>query len=327
MFYKLEQIVFCSLSLFLATGCSVKDDSYEYSYEYNEGANSASNSYYTNSTPEKPKTSKTSDVTPVKKEKVSSSSDNMTTQTMDTVSANSEVVYVHETNKHTKKPYEVLGKKYTPMEKAAVGHKEHGIASWYGAKFNNKKTSSGEIYDMYQKTAAHKTLPMGTIVKVTNKDNGKSTIVKINDRGPFVENRIIDLSYVAGKEVGIDVTGTAPATIEVLGKDASLINDVSEAEMSDKKVISSDNSDASSMMYGAKAGYYVQVGAFSKIEGAKIYQNKYSTFGNKVYIKKYTSSSGRLLYKVLIGDLNSYKEAVKFKSEHDLSESFVYRVK
>ncbi len=91
-----------------------------------------------------------------------------------------------------------------------------GIASWYGADFNGKLTSSGEVYDMYAMTAAHKTLPLGTVVKVDNLDNGKSVQVKINDRGPYVVGRIIDLSKSAADAVGISGTGTAHVKLEIV---------------------------------------------------------------------------------------------------------------
>jgi rare lipoprotein A len=102
-------------------------------------------------------------------------------------------------------------------EQKAAGKKMKGISSWYGTNFHGKKTSSGETYNMYAKTAAHKTLPMHTMVRVVNLQNGKSTVVRINDRGPFVRGRIIDCSYAAGKEIGLDRMGLAKVEIEVLG--------------------------------------------------------------------------------------------------------------
>jgi rare lipoprotein A len=104
--------------------------------------------------------------------------------------------------------YVVFGKTYYPKT-SSRGHTERGIASWYGPKFHGKKTSSGEIYDMHQMTAAHKTLPLPTYALVTNLENGRNLIVKINDRGPFVGDRIIDLSYAAAKHLGLDRKGTA----------------------------------------------------------------------------------------------------------------------
>jgi len=118
--------------------------------------------------------------------------------------------------KATQKPYTVLGQRYEPL-KTHVGFSQEGVASWYGKDFHGKKTSNGEIYDMHAMTAAHKTLPLGVFVKVRNRDNGQETVVRVNDRGPFVKNRIIDLSYSAAKRLGVDVKGTAPVRIEALG--------------------------------------------------------------------------------------------------------------
>ena len=114
------------------------------------------------------------------------------------------------------RPYTVFGKRYYPT-KVRVGEKFSGISSWYGPDFDGKATSSGEIYDMHALTAAHKTLPMGTIVKVTNLDNNRDVVVRINDRGPFVGTRIIDLSNKAAHEIDMVKKGTARVQLEVIG--------------------------------------------------------------------------------------------------------------
>lgn len=116
----------------------------------------------------------------------------------------------------TQRSYEVNGTRYQPIP-SAVGYTEEGVASWYGDKFHGRKTSNGEIYDMHAMTAAHKTLPMNVHLKVTNLANNRSTVVRVNDRGPFVKNRIIDLSYSAAKELDVVGPGTAPVRIEALG--------------------------------------------------------------------------------------------------------------
>jgi rare lipoprotein A len=118
------------------------------------------------------------------------------------------------------KPYEVNGERYEPMRRSEAEHVrfvEEGIASWYGKDFHGKYTSNGEIYDMYGMTAAHKTLPLGVSVKVTNQANGRETVVRVNDRGPFIRGRIIDLSYSAANVLGVVGPGTAPVRIEALG--------------------------------------------------------------------------------------------------------------
>ena len=113
------------------------------------------------------------------------------------------------------KDYEVMGERYFVLTSAA-GYKERGRASWYGTKFNGKRTSSGEPYDMFQMTAAHKTLPLPTYVRVTRVSNGRSVVVKVNDRGPFHQGRIIDLSYAAAAKLDLLKEGSAEVVVEAL---------------------------------------------------------------------------------------------------------------
>jgi len=115
----------------------------------------------------------------------------------------------------TYRPYSVGGKSYTPLQ-GAENYREEGLASWYGDKFHGKSTASGEPYNMYDHTAAHKILPMNTRVRVTNLDNGRQTVVRINDRGPFVSGRIIDVSRKAAEDLDIVTAGTCPVRIETL---------------------------------------------------------------------------------------------------------------
>jgi len=111
--------------------------------------------------------------------------------------------------------YEEFGERYNVL-KSSAGFRESGVASWYGIDFHGRNTSSGEVYDMYQMTAAHKTLPLPTYVKVNNLDNGRTLVVKVNDRGPFIQGRILDLSYGAAYRLGITGPGTANVEIEAL---------------------------------------------------------------------------------------------------------------
>jgi rare lipoprotein A len=115
----------------------------------------------------------------------------------------------------TSRPYTVLGKRYTPMLDES-GYSEEGIASWYGRKFHGYHTSNGEVYDMFAMTAAHKTLPLPSFLRVTNMSNGKSVIVRVNDRGPFHDDRIIDLSYAAAYKLGYYTHGTAKVKLEAV---------------------------------------------------------------------------------------------------------------
>ena len=140
--------------------------------------------------------------------------------------------------------YEVFGNRYQVLD-SALGFQEEGVASWYGAKFHGRATASGEIYDMHLLTAAHKHLPLPTFVRVTRLDNGRSLIVKVNDRGPFVDDRIIDLSYAAAAQLDMLETGKAAVRIEALS-----------AALPDKTEILSPDRLATP--------YFVQLGAFRK---------------------------------------------------------------
>lgn len=138
-------------------------------------------------------------------------------------------------------PYEVLGRSYEVLDSAA-GYRQDGVASWYGTKFHGRPTSSGEPYDLYQLTAAHRTLPLPTWVEVTRLDTGKTIIVRVNDRGPFHPDRIIDLSWGAASELGMTELGTAPVEVRAITFDDA----------------------ASPTPRPAKLPVYVQVGAFSE---------------------------------------------------------------
>ena len=123
-------------------------------------------------------------------------------------------------HRYANRPYSALGKTYTPLQTTG-NYKERGIASWYGKKFHGQRTSIGEIYDMYAMTAAHPTLPIPSYARVTNVANGKSVVVRINDRGPFLHGRIVDLSYVAAYKLGYVNNGSAEVEVESLAADGS----------------------------------------------------------------------------------------------------------
>jgi len=148
-------------------------------------------------------------------------------------------------------PYEVFGKKYFVLPSSQGYHKQ-GIASWYGSKFHGRRTSSGEPYDMHLATAAHKTLPLPTYAEVTNLDNGKRELVKINDRGPFKEDRLIDLSYGAALRLGMTETGTARVDVRVI-------------DISGGSPVVTYNSPKSA----DAGGTWLQAGAYGKREGAE----------------------------------------------------------
>lgn len=202
------------------------------------------------------------------------------------------------------KPYTVFGKTYNPSF-VSIGEEMNGIASWYGPDFHGKLTSNGETYDMNANTAAHKTLPMNTIVRVTNLNNNRSTVVRINDRGPFVDGRIIDLSYAAGKEVGIETTGTAPVKLVVLGFDGKVS---AKADKHETRQISN---------------IAVQIGAFRSKSGADAFAAKHASVdgGYKAVVKKY-DLQGMPIYRVMLGGFKSEAEARDFIKEGRFAGSF-----
>ena len=148
--------------------------------------------------------------------------------------------------------YVVNGRRYVVLD-AAHGFRERGIASWYGPDFHGKKTSNGEDYDMHGMTAAHKTLPLPSYVRITNLENGRSAIVRVNDRGPFVDNRVIDLSFAAASRLGVVQKGTAPVEVAVV-------------EPGDAGVQVADPGPRPVM---GKPRLYLQTGAFAQRENAE----------------------------------------------------------
>ncbi|WP_456485141.1 septal ring lytic transglycosylase RlpA family protein [Hydrogenimonas sp.] len=218
----------------------------------------------------------------------------------------------------TLRPYTVNGKRYYPTV-VSVGWRQDGIASWYGPNFHGGTTSNGERYNMYAMTAAHKTLPMNTMVKVTNKRNGRSVVVRINDRGPFVQRRIVDLSYAAARKLGIDKTGTAPVRLEVLGFD-SLI-----ASMA-KKGARGGASFVASRREVVLEGFAVQVGAFRNERGARIYQQRYDNFEGRYHtrVEKF-QVDGRPLYRVWLTGFKSEEEAKDFIESWGIPGAFIIR--
>ena len=190
------------------------------------------------------------------------------------------------------KPYNIMGVDYTPL----LGHEgfvERGLASWYGKKFHGRKTSNGEIYDMYAMTAAHKTLPLGIFVRVENRNNGLIDVVRVNDRGPFVAGRIIDLSYTAAQRLGVVGPGTAPVVITALGyrykgADGDLHYTVPES---------------------VKTGpFAVQIGAFTLQENAQRLQAKLQRLYGHADVRE-LQIRGQHYFRVSVGCYSSLNEA------------------
>ncbi len=169
----------------------------------------------------------------------------------------------------TGKPYKIAGHWYYPLA-TADGYNETGIASWYGTKFHGKKTANGERYDMYAMSAAHKTLPLPTMVRVTSLDNGRSVVVRVNDRGPFVKSRVIDLSYAAAKTLGYDDAGTASVRVEVLGNRVASSNSRNIQPAPVQRPVILPQSKVPTTTSTARPGaMYIQLGAFSSHINAK----------------------------------------------------------
>lgn len=170
----------------------------------------------------------------------------------------------------TQKPYVINDIKYYPIPSSA-GYEETGISSWYGRDFHGKLTSNGEQYDMYKPTAAHKLLPMNTMLLVKNLDNGREEVVRINDRGPFVRGRIVDLSYSTAKKLDILRKGTSRVKITAL------------AQKNADGVIATPQVDYQ------KGTFYVQIGSFVNRDNAVRLQKKFNNAGHKTVIRKYSS--------------------------------------
>lgn len=165
--------------------------------------------------------------------------------------------YEARTRAGNKNPYTVLGKTYHLISDEK-SYRERGYASWYGKKFNGHNTSNGEVYDMYAMTGAHKTLPIPSYVRVKNLDNGKSVVVRINDRGPFHQGRIVDLSYAAAQRIGIHKTGTGRVEVEI-----ALPNEAAPIPLR------AGTQSAAHIEAALPPGTYLQVGAFAQKNSAQ----------------------------------------------------------
>ena len=170
---------------------------------------------------------------------------------------------------------------------------EEGLASWYGVPYHGRRAASGEIYDMYKLTAAHRTLAFDSMVRVTNLKNGRKTEVRINDRGPFVENRIIDLSLAAARELDMVGMGVAPVRLELLAGSSPL-----------------------------EGSFTVQVGAFLVRENAERFRQRLELRYQPVFIQEYDSPAG-LFYRVRVGRLASQQEAKELAEQLRSEEGVV----
>ena len=202
--------------------------------------------------------------------------------------------------------YVVFGEIYRTLPDS-FGYLEIGIASWYGKKFHGRLTSNGETYDMYGLSAAHKALPLPTFVKVTNLDNARSVVLRVNDRGPFHEDRVIDLSYAAAQTLGFAHKGTAPVVVEAV----DIMNHPNRLAVP-----------AMAAPAAAASRYYLQVGAFSEVAGATIVNEMISRLmadkGLEFSVRVLQSeTSTGILHKVWVGPIDDEVQ------ENELSEMIV----
>ncbi|PIQ95473.1 MAG: septal ring lytic transglycosylase RlpA family lipoprotein [Nitrospinae bacterium CG11_big_fil_rev_8_21_14_0_20_56_8] len=194
-------------------------------------------------------------------------------------------------------PYEVQGKTYYPVASTTEGFEETGIASWYGPRFQGKPTSAKEVYNMDDQTAAHKTLPLNTWVRVTHLENGRETVVRINDRGPFVNDRIIDLSRFAAKQLGILQKGTGPVKLTVLKSQPAKEDSTAPLE------------------------FTVQVGVFQKQVNARKLSEKLKD--SRIQEIR-TANSG--LFRVVVGNFLNFEKALEMRNHfrrNGFSRAFV----
>lgn len=178
-------------------------------------------------------------------------------------------IFATDTWSRDQAPFVVDDKTYYPIPSSSNGFVQKGLASWYGSPFHGRKTSNGEAYNMHSLTAAHKTLPMGTVLLVKNLENGKNTLVRVNDRGPFINGRIIDLSYNAAQAIGVGGNGTAKVQIVALA----------EGEVKNK-------GEAPTLFYKdfTVGEFYVQIGSFAKKFNAIRLQKRFNDAGHATVI-------------------------------------------
>jgi rare lipoprotein A len=196
-----------------------------------------------------------------------------------------------------KSPYTVNGKSYRVMA-SEEGYNEVGLASWYGEKFHGHQTSNGEVFDMYQVSAAHKSLPIPSYATVTNLDNNRSIVVRVNDRGPFHNDRILDLSYAAAWKLGFSDRGTARVQVE------ALLPDLYNQGYPSTRVI------AANVGGMGGAGKYLQIGAFSDLQSARQVTAKVQKMTSRpVFIRSVPADNARqILHRVRVGPLSDSAE-------------------
>ncbi|HKO86975.1 MAG TPA: septal ring lytic transglycosylase RlpA family protein [Burkholderiales bacterium] len=204
-------------------------------------------------------------------------------------------------HRYANKPYTVMGQNFIPV-KATEGFRERGIGSWYGKRFHGQKTSSGELYDMYAMTAAHPTLPIPSYARVTNLENGRSVVVRINDRGPFLHKRIIDLSYAAAHRLDYLKKGSARLEVEAV------------LPPEDKEITALSEAPAVRQSLGGDDKHYLQLGAFSSRANAEQLRTRLvSVAPDMEEMLSIAATEG--LYRVYLGPYKNRAEATRFAEQ------------
>ncbi len=200
------------------------------------------------------------------------------------------------------RPYVINGERYYPLSDSE-GFVQYGNASWYGEKFHGRPTANGEIYDMYEKSAAHKTLPLGTYVKVENLSNKKQVIVRINDRGPFVKGRVIDFSYAAAKDIDLIGPGVARVKIIALGKEVGKV----ESPSGNKPVIEIKDL--------KKGEFTVQVGAFKNKANAIRLRSRLKVVFDFVDVEMFEDLNKGPVYRVRVSKSETLTKAGEMETK------------
>ena len=208
-------------------------------------------------------------------------------------------------------PYTVLGRSYFVLP-SEEGYSERGIASWYGEKFHGHKTSNGEVFDMYQVSAAHKSLPIPTFLRVTNLDNNRSIIVRVNDRGPFHDNRVIDLSYAAALKLGYADIGTARVQL-----DAIMTQEVPSG------LVLRDDTERKALPSVARIlkNQYLQIAALSnRASASKLLADVAKVVDRPVFINTMKDPTGKTLFRVRIGPIDDPAELENISRELEAAD-------
>lgn len=211
-------------------------------------------------------------------------------------------------------PYTALGQRFTPMRDAR-GFRQQGQASWYGKKYHGNRTSSGEVYDMYAMTAAHPTLPLPSYVRVRNLDNGRMAVVRVNDRGPFLGGRVIDLSYMAARKLGVVQTGVARVEIETVFADqapqpAVVNRQVTKSGIPPAVSNASTSASAAPVLRQPRPSLYLlQAGSFaSRVNAEQLAQRLRRNGYDNVRVER-VALSGRNYHRVQIGPYDTRDSA------------------